>query len=645
MKKIFIGIAIVTALAGAFLFYWNHIAMNPGEAFLQYMSYAEEGKYEEMYQMLDEESKKGTSKNEFIQRNQNIYEGISAKNIKVEIISKNREKHVVFRVKMDSCTGRIEYQSSVQFVKEDGKYCLQWDDSVIFPQLTAEDKVRVVTIKAKRGEIKDRNGRILAGQGDIYSIGIVPGKMEKTTLKKAEKFLDITESEMKKKLEAKWVTNESFVPIQKMREYPKELLKIPGIMVSKESSRVYPLGMAAAHLVGYIQNGEGKTGLEKLYDEKLKGKDGKKIYIQNERGEVKKNLAIRDEADGEDIQTTIDSLLQRTIYEQYKTDKSCHTAMNPKTGEILALVSTPSYDSQAFVWGITDRQWKRISEDKNQPMQNRWKGTWCPGSSLKPIIGAIGLTAGRFSAEEDFGNSKTSWRKDASWGNYRVTTLHNYDNHVLQNALIYSDNIYFAKAALKIGKDTLQKQLKNIGFCESISFPFAMTKSSYANGEEIETEIQLADSGYGQGQMLVNPVHMASIYSAFSNQGDMVKPRLVVEKGQKTKIWKQNVFSKEAVKQIQSGMKQVIDHPNGTGHKAKTAGLDIWGKTGTAEIKLSKDDTKGTELGWFITITEQSGKMGPVELVSMAEDVKTRGGSGYVVERTKNILEVYMQKK
>lgn len=645
MKRILIGIGIVIAFAGAFLFYRNHIAANPGDTFLKYMSYAEDGKYEEMYQMLDGKSKKGTPKKEFIRRNKNIYEGISAKDIDVTITSRKREKHVTFRVRMNSCAGKIEYQSAVQFVKENGKYRLQWDDSVIFPELTAEDKVRVETINAKRGMIKDRSGQILAGEGKIYVVGFVPEKMDKTTLKKAERLLDVTESEMKKKLEAKWVKEDSFVPIQKMQEYPKELLSIPGVLISSGTSRVYPLGMSAAHLVGYIQNGEGKTGLEKLYDSKLKGKDGQRIYIQDEKGEIKKNLAMEEEMDGENIQITIDSRLQKNIYEQYKKDKSCHVAMNPKTGEILALVSTPSYDSQAFVWGITNSQWKKISENKNQPMQNRWKGTWCPGSSIKPIIGAIGLTTRKFSASDDFGDSKTSWRKDQSWGNYRVTTLHNYTNHILINALIYSDNIYFAKAALKIGKDTLQKQLENIGFYETVSFPFAMAQSSYDNEKEIKTEIQLADSGYGQGQMLVNPIHMASVYSAFSNQGNMLKPRLLMEKGQKAEIWKKNIFSQEAVEQIQKGMKQVVESPNGTGHKAKTTGLAISGKTGTAEIKLSKTDTKGTELGWFVTVTEKKDETGPVELVSMVEDVKNRGGSGYVVERTKKILEAYMQKK
>ena len=94
-------------------------------------------------------------------------------------------------------------------------------------------------------------------------------------------------------------------------------------------------------------------------------------------------------------------------------------------------------------------------------MYNRVRETWAPGSSFKPVTGAVGLTTGAFTAEEDFGASGLSWQKDESWGNYKVTTLHEYNGAVLKNALIYSDNIYFAKAALKIGQIPLQNSWIN----------------------------------------------------------------------------------------------------------------------------------------------------------------------------------------
>ena len=133
---------------------------------------------------------------------------------------------------------------------------------------------------------------------------------------------------------------------------------------------------------------------------------------------------------------------------------------------------------------------------------------------LKSIIAAIGLTTGAIDPNEDYGNEGLSWQKDSSWGSYHVTTLHAYEPVILKNALIYSDNIYFAKAALKIGKNDMESSLTKLGFNDVLPFDIKMAKSQFSNTEKIEKEIQLADSGYGQGQILVNPLHMACIYSA-----------------------------------------------------------------------------------------------------------------------------------
>ena len=223
-----------------------------------------------------------------------------------------------------------------------------------------------------------------------------------------------------------------------------------------------------------------------------------------------------------------------------------------------------------------------------------------------------------------------------------MTTLHDYSGHNVRNALIYSDNIYFAKAALKIGKDTLKDQFDNLLFGKNLDFTFGLTASSYGS-EGFTSEIQLADSGYGQGEMMVNPVHMATIYTAFSNKGNMLKPYLIKQKGSKKQVLKEHVFSNDAVKTVNDAMKQVISNPNGTGHAAQIDGIDLKGKTGTAEIKQSQTDTKGTELGWFVTIMPKTEYKESLELVSMTEDVKKRGGSGYVVNKTKKILEEYLQ--
>ena len=616
--------------------------MNPGETLLKYMSYAEDGQYDKMYDLLDEDSKHEISKKEFIKRNKNIYKGIDLKTLDVEVTSKKRETTVTYHVKMQTSAGVISYNNRTQFVKEHRRYRIDWDDSVIFPQLGSDDKVRVVTLYAKRGRIKDAKGNPLAVQGKIYSVGFVQGKMNADSVKLAAKKLGLTKGEIEKKLAQKWVRDDSFVPLIKLKEYDQDLLDVKGIIISTETGRIYPLGEAASHLVGYIQNGEGKAGLEKLYDDQLNGTNGREIYIEDANGQKKQSLAVKAQIDGKDVKTTIDSNLQKSIYEQYKNDKSVHVAINPTTGAVKALVSTPSYDAQAFILGMPQKKWNEINNDKRHPMQNRFKQTYVPGSSLKPIIAAIGLSQNKFKATDDFGNSGKRWQKDKSWGGYYVTTLHNYQGHNVTNAMIYSDNIYFAKAALKIGKDTLKDQLDNLGFGKSLEFTFGLSASSYGS-DGFTSDIQLADSGYGQGKMMVNPVHMATIYTAFSNDGNMLKPYLIKEKGKKNQILKENVFTKDAVNTVNEAMRQVVSNPSGTAHATNIEGINLRGKTGTAEIKQSQSDTKGTELGWFVGILPKTNGKDALELVSMTEDVKKRGGSGYVVNKTKTILQQYLQ--
>ena len=141
--------------------------------------------------------------------------------------------------------------------------------------------------------------------------------------------------------------------------------------------------------------------------------------------------------------------------------------------------------------------------------------------------------------------------------------------------------------------------------------------------------------------MLVNPLHMASIYSAFYNKGNMTAPYLKQKDSEQISYWKESVFSPDACEMVEQMMTQIIENPNGTGHNAKMDGITLAGKTGTAELKVSKEDTEGTELGWFnvYTVTEEN----PILLVTMVEDVKDRGGSGYVVDKVQQVLSEYLR--
>ena len=676
-----IGMAAITvAVCVAEMFKKEDVWKTPEELLVEYMNHIPAQEYEQMYKMLHIEASGNVSQEDFIKRNSAIYEGIEIQNMAVEIIAYDEEQlTVTYQTSFDTVAGEISFENEAFFLEGEDGYKLVWDNSLIFPNLASTDKVRVLTTQANRGEILDRNGRVLAGKGTASSVGIVPGKLEnrEEAIAKIAELLETTPEVIEKKLSAQWVKDDSFVPIKtiprveeiellkvepdedvlKEKERHESLLAIPGVMISDVEVREYPLGEAAAHLVGYVQSvtaedleehaGEGYTansvigrsGMEGLFEKELKGQNGCRIYIVNSEGKEKEELACILVQHGQDIKLTIDASLQIALYEQFQEDKSCSVAMNPYTGEVLALVSTPSYDNNDFIMGLSSEQWTALNDDEDKPMYNRFRQVWCPGSTFKPVTAAVGLESGAIDPNEDYGNVGLSWQKDASWGSYYVTTLHAYEPVILENALIYSDNIYFAKAALKIGSEEMESSLTGLGFNEELPFEIKMAESQYSNSEGIETEIQLADSGYGQGQVLVNPLHMACIYSAFCNEGNVIKPYLVYKNEIAAEYWIPGAFSNETASRVLEGTKKVVNDSNGTGYVAHRDDILLAGKTGTAEIKASKDDISGTELGWFAIFTAEDTVERPILIISMVEDVKGRGGSGYVVKKDNLVLE------
>ena len=681
-----IGMAAITvAVCVAGMFKKEDVWKTPEELLVEYMNHIPAQEYEQMYAMLHIEASGNVSQEDFIKRNSSIYEGIEIQNMAVEIIAYDEEQlTVTYQTSFDTVAGEISFENEAFFLEGEDGYKLVWDNSLIFPNLASTDKVRVSTTQANRGEILDRNGRVLAGKGTASSVGIVPGKLEnrEEAIAKIAELLETTPEVIEKKLSAQWVKDDSFVPIKtiprveeiellkvetdeevlKEKERHESLLAIPGVMISDVEVREYPLGEAAAHLVGYIQSvtaedleehaGEGYTansvigrsGMEGLFEKELKGQNGCRIYIVNSEGKEKEELACILVQHGQDIKLTIDASLQIALYEQFQEDKSCSVAMNPYTGEVLALVSTPSYDNNDFIMGLSSEQWTALNDDEDKPMYNRFRQVWCPGSTFKPVTAAVGLESGAIDPNEDYGNVGLSWQKDASWGSYYVTTLHAYEPVILENALIYSDNIYFAKAALKIGYEEMESSLTQLGFNAELPFEIKMAKSQYSNSESIETEIQLADSGYGQGQVLVNPLHMACIYSAFCNEGNIIKPYLVYQNEVSAEYWISGAFSSETASRVLEGTKKVVNDSHGTGYAAHRDDIVLAGKTGTAEIKASKDDTSGIELGWFAVFTAEETVERPILIISMVEDVKGRGGSGYVVKKDSLVLEEWFSR-
>ena len=494
-KKILIIVIIVLMIAGiGGYFYYKKNQNKPEDTLKEYVSKINEEKYNEMYELLNENSKNKISEEDFVTRNKKIYQGIDMSNMKIEVknIQKSGKKRIItYTAKMDASGGEITFDNEITLNNEKG-YKIEWSSNLIFPELEDTDKVRVSTSKPSRGKILDRNGKELAGEGTASSIGIVPGKLSESKeadINKIAELLGITADSINKKLQAGWVTDDSFVPIKTVsaneNELKDKLLQIKGVKITSTKIRSYSLGEAASQLTGYVQTITkeeleknegytstsliGKTGLEQKYETRLKGKNGVEIYIEDKDGKRKKTLIKQDKVDGENIKLTIDSDLQQNLYNELKNDEGLFVVMNPATGEVLALVSTPAIDVNKMVLGVTSDEWNEISNNEKTPMLARYSQKYCPGSTFKPITGGIGLSTNSLSAEDTFSYSGLSWQKDASWGTYNITTLTAYNGAKnLKNALIHSDNIYFAQAALKIGSKNMTSGLDKLKFNEDI---------------------------------------------------------------------------------------------------------------------------------------------------------------------------------
>ena len=656
-KKWIIGISACVLLMVSVFFVFNQGKSNE-QVVTEYFELLKKKDYKQMYQMLNQKTVYTPTQKYFVEKYKEFYEEIDAKNIQIKILDE-QDNVIEYLIYIDTLAGRITYRNKVGVKDEQ----IQFNKNLIMDGYTDGCKIKITTYNPeKRGRILDRNGKVLAEDGKGYSVGLVKGKLNgENDYGQIAQYLETDVETLQKKMSASWINDDSFVPIKTVSEATKNdlinknILGINGVKISTVSIRTYPYDKVASHIVGYVQNVNaedlkkhknegynstsviGRSGIEAAYEEKLRGITSGKIDLVDKNDKVIKELCHKEvKMSPQDITLTIDIDLQQSLYNEYQNDKSASVALNPKTGEVLALVSTPSYSNNDFVLGLSTDKWNALNNDVNQPLMSRYKQTYTPGSSMKPITAAIGLETKAIDPNKDLG-AKDKWQKDSSWGNYYVTTLHAPSPNNLKNAITYSDNVYFARSALNIGKDNLFKYYKNLKIGEKIPFELALNKSQYINKNQKVSDQLIADSGYGQGQILMNPLQLASIYSAFVNIGSIYQPHIVQEQ---TKAWIKNVFSKETTKTIKEDLINVIAEENGTGHAIYHDNVVLAGKTGTAEIKQSQSDTTGTELGWFTVMTTNEKQ--PILMTTVVEDVKNRGGSGYVVEHTKAPLDLYL---
>ncbi len=596
------------------------------EVAASFITALEKQDYTAMSQVVSEESLTAIdyTKESMAERYEVVYGGVGAAELKVlDGITVTQDEgadyyDLTYTVSMETALGTLDekkYETTLSKT-EDG-YKVDWNTHLIFPDMEPTDKISITTTVGERGDILDKNGSPLATEGNSWQAGMQPsalgeGEQKTTTLKRVAETYDVTVEELEKLLEQGWVTPDSFVPFKGMAQ-DAELPQVTGVLYQEITARTYPLNEAAAHLIGYVgevsaediekdptlRTGDviGKSGLEATYDDRLRGQKGGRIEIQTSDGELKTVLQETEVKNGEDITLTIDTDIQKAAYDQLTGESGSVVFMNPTDGSLLALVSTPSYDANLMSSGISSEGYQAYIDDPMSPFLARYASGYAPGSTFKVITAGTGLDAGTIIPEETQKIDGLSWQKDASWGDYKVTRVKDNPSVNLADAFAYSDNIYFAREALEMGAKVYQEGLSNYIFGEDLKLPIAMNPAQISNSGTLDSEGLLADTAFGQGELLLNPIQQAVSYTTFANGGKLVYPKLTAD--QETAEAKQAI-TPESAAIIKEDLVQTVEKAYGSSHKLAVIDQQIAAKTGTAETKESEIEGEDAETNGFL---------------------------------------------
>lgn len=581
------------------------------DLFFNYLDALKSKNTAELVTLFSEESINESSytREEIGERYDAIFSGIGASNLQetayeIEMNFDTEEYRFAYTLAMDTSLGKLEdlnYQATYSEVEDE--LFIDWDTSMIFPDLEEGDSVRLNYEEGDRGSINDRNGNMIAGNGSAWEAGFYPASLgeedaRSSQLSSIAEAFNVEVSSLEESLEQSWVTDESFVPIKIVEEDNRP--ELAGVVYRQTEARMYPLGEAAAHLTGYVggvtaedieknqtlQSGDvvGKAGLEAALDERLRGTKGGQIYIETEAGETKKVLLESEIQDGENIRLTIDMNLQQKMYDQLQGDPGSAVVMDPSSGELLVAASSPSYDPQLFVHGISSEQYQSYVDNEESPFLARYAARYAPGSTFKILTSMIGLDLGVTIPEETHTIEGLQWQpEDDSFGDHQITRVSDAVSEVnLQSAITYSDNIYFAMEALEMGEDDFVEELSQFPFGANMNLPFSMQPAQISNDGTLNRPTLLADTAYGQGELLMSPVHQISFYSSVVNEGTMTFPKLVLtEEGDANQL---TPVTAESAQLIKGNLVQAVQDSNGTAHAFSSLPFTVGAKTGTAEI-------------------------------------------------------------
>lgn len=513
---------------------------------------------------------------------------------------------------------------------------LQIIDYETYTPLSMQNSLRLEVVNPARGLIYDKNGTILVENQPIYSITITPARFDEEKIPLLAELLDIEETEIRKKVteaqEYSWhrtsrlfteVSFESFSSIQ------ENLWQLPGIGHQIESKRHYPAEIQASHIMGYLREATreeylenedlrlgdkiGKSGLEMVYDNYLRGEIGSEYIRVNaygqELGSYENGVLDISPTKGSDLVTTLDADLQKLAEQLMQNKRGGLVAIDPQTGGILSMVSAPQYDLSKLAGRMDFDYWQEINQHPHTPLYNRAiSSRQPPGSTFKPFMGLVALELGLITPQTEIYNPGYYSR------GRRYGDLADPGNYNLEKAITYSSNTFFFWIMDRIASrgmlNTWSKLIKDFGIGpeNNIDLPYEVSgivpDSTYMNerfGDRYWGIGDLMSLGIGQGMVSASPLQMAVAAATIANGGYRVQPHIVsAVKDPKGQFQYTNpVFDKidwldhNQLETVKRGMRGVVSTGGGR-YYANLPDIEVAGKTGTAQNPYGEDH------GWFI---------------------------------------------
>ncbi|MCX6761993.1 MAG: penicillin-binding protein 2 [Candidatus Moranbacteria bacterium] len=550
--------------------------------------------------------------------------------------------------------------------------------------VSAENRIRKIVIKAPRGNILDKFGNVLARNSPSIDVVVLPsylpksGEEKKVLAGKVANILNLNSGNVEIALLSQNEKSTDPILLKENITQDQSLIlaekinELPGIALDKTAIRSYENSSIFSNFIGYdgkITKEEmdknsgysmtdyiGKTGLEKSYEQDLKGVYGAQQVEVDSRGAITKNLGVISPQAGNDLVLNIDQELQKKIYdslstmlEKGETKTAAAVAIDPSTGGILAMVSLPSYDNNSFARGISSDEYKNLISDKNLPLFNRaTSGEYPPGSTIKPAVAAAALSEGTITPTTIINGQGGS----INIGGFHFGDWKAHDPSDVRTAIAQSNDVFFYTVGggygniTGLGMDRMKKYENLFGFGAAAGIDLPNESKGFIPSEQWKLD-KLGEKWYigdsyhcaiGQGFVLATPLQLANYTAAIANGGTLYSPKLVnrIRKSDGTdsyvqpEIIRKNFIAPDIMQIVREGMRQTITA--GTAQVLKTLPVAVAGKTGTAQF-----GTENKTHAWFISFA-------PYDNPKIAMVVLVEGGgegNSSAVPVTKEVYDWY----